>query len=59
MHPFIMQSIAAERARDLRQSAGHNRDVRLARGRRQRQHRTARTPGTARLLPAWLHLQMS
>jgi hypothetical protein len=33
MHPFIIQSIAAEHARNLQETAKHSRDARLARDR--------------------------
>lgn len=58
MHPFISQSIAAERVRDLRHTATHNRDAALARGRRDRRPAPT-THGTVRLLPARLRLRAS
>ena len=57
MHPFITQSIAAERVRDLQETAKRNRDASLARD-RLRQRRVPRTPGTVRLLPARPRLHM-
>jgi hypothetical protein len=59
MHPFITQSIAAERVRDRQETARHNRDASLARGRRLRLRRAPRTPGTVRLLPVRPRLHMS
>jgi hypothetical protein len=59
MHPFISQSIAAERVRDLRNTAKHNRDASLARDRHSRQRQAPRTSGTVRLLPARLRLHAS
>ena len=54
MHPFITQSIAAGRTRDMRQAAGTDRDARLARARRQRERRAAQARGGGRQLPARL-----
>lgn len=59
MHPFIIQSMAAERTRDLRETIQHNHDASLARARLRRQRRAAKTSGTVSLLPAWLGLHMS
>jgi hypothetical protein len=59
MHPIIVQSIAAEHARDLRQTAKHNHDASVARDRRLRQRRTLRATGAVRLLPAALRPHMS
>jgi hypothetical protein len=55
MHPFITQSIAAGRVRDLRQAAARHRDASLARARRPHQRQAARPPGTIRLprAPRW------
>jgi len=50
MHPFIVQSIAAERARDLLTAAQHNRDAFPARERAVHQRRLPRTAGIARRL---------
>ena len=54
MHPFISQSIVAERVRDLQNIARRNRDASLARDRRSRQRQAPRTSGRVRLLPARL-----
>jgi hypothetical protein len=59
MHPILVQSIAAEHARDLRQTVKHNHDASVARDRRQRQRRTSRAAGAVRLLPAGLRLHVS
>ena len=59
MHPFIIQSIAAEHARDLQSTVKHNRDASLARNRRLRLRRAVPTPGAVRLLPAVLRLHAS
>jgi hypothetical protein len=60
MHPIIIQSIATERSNDRQQTARHNRDAKLARGRRLRQHQEAsQTSGTVHLLPARLRLHTS
>jgi hypothetical protein len=59
MHPFISQSIAAERVRDLQNSAKHNRDAALARDRHSRRGQAPRTSGPVRLLPARLRLHTS
>jgi hypothetical protein len=56
MHPFIIQSIAAERVRDRQDTAEHGRWARLARNRRLRQRQVLGTQGTVRLLPARLRL---
>jgi hypothetical protein len=56
MHPIIVQSIAAEHARDLRQAAKHSHDAVIARDRRQR--RAPRATGSVRLLPARVRLHM-
>jgi hypothetical protein len=58
MHPFISQSIAAERVRDQQNTARHNRDAALARDRHSPQQ-APRTPGAVRLLPARLRLHAS
>jgi hypothetical protein len=59
MHPFIItQSVAAERVRDLQQSARRGRDAAVARDRRSRQRLTSQTAGAARLLPARLRPHM-
>jgi hypothetical protein len=50
MHPFIVQSIAAERARDLLKAAQRNRDAVPARERAVRQRRLPGTAGIARRL---------
>ena len=55
MHPFIIQSIAAERGRDLRRAAEDRRDARLGSDRGLRWRAGARMPGTVHLpLPARL-----
>ena len=59
MHPFISQSIAAERVRDMQDTAKHNRDAALARGRHSREGQAPRTSGRVRLLPARLRLHTS
>jgi hypothetical protein len=59
MHPFVIQSIAAGRVRELRQAAGSHRDAHLARGRRQRERRADRASGIGRLLPARLRPHLS
>jgi len=59
MHPFIVQSIAAEHVRDLQDSAERSRWARLARNRRLRQRRVPGTPGARRMLPARLRLHAS
>jgi hypothetical protein len=59
MHPFISQSIAAERVRDRQNTAKHNRDASLARDRHSRKGQAPRTSGTVRLLPARLRLHTS
>ena len=60
MHPIIIQSIATERSNDRQQAARRNRDAKVARGRRLRQHQEAsRTSGTVHLLPARLRLRTS
>ncbi len=59
MHPFISQSIAAERVRDLQSTARRGRDAGLARDRRSRERQAPRTSGTVRLLPARLRLHAS
>lgn len=51
MHPFIIKAIAAEQARELRETAKRSRDARLASGRRQRQHDAARAAATVRPHP--------
>jgi hypothetical protein len=58
MHPIIVQSIAAEHARDLRQAVRHNHDASVARDRRLRQRRAAQATGTVRRLPARLRPHM-
>jgi hypothetical protein len=58
MHPIIVQSIAAEHARDLRQAITHTRDASVARDRRLRQRRAPQGTGTVRLLPARLRPHM-
>jgi hypothetical protein len=50
MHPFIVRSIAAERASDLQKSAQHNRDALLARDRGLHQRQLPWTAGLARRL---------
>ena len=61
MHPFIIQSISAEHARDLQSTVKHNRDASLARNRRLRLRlrRAVPTPGAVRLMPAVLRLHAS
>jgi hypothetical protein len=59
MHPIIVQSIAAEHARDLRQAAKHNHDASVARDRRHRQRRTSWAAGPVRLRPTGLRLHAS
>jgi hypothetical protein len=58
MHPILVQSIAAEHARDLRQAVKHSHDASVARDRRQRQRRAQRATGGMRLLPARVRLHM-
>jgi hypothetical protein len=48
MHPFIAQSIAAERVRDLQKTAQRNREAVLARDRGLRQRRLPRAAGIAK-----------
>jgi hypothetical protein len=59
MHPFIVQSLAAEHARDLRRTAKRHRDACVARDRRLRGRRAVRGDRAVRLLPAGLRLHMS
>lgn len=59
MYPFIIQSIAAEHAREIRESVQHDHDVSLARSRRRRLRQAARASGSVRPLPARLRLLMS
>ena len=59
MQPIIVQFIAAEHARDLRQAVKHNRDASVARDRRLRQRRAPQATGTVRQLPARLRLHVS
>jgi hypothetical protein len=58
MHPFISQSIAAERVRDQQNAARRGRDAALARDRHSRRQ-APRTSGTVRLLPARLRMHTS
>ena len=50
MHPFTLQSIAAERAKDLLMAAQRNRDAFPARELAVHQRRRSRTAGIARRL---------
>jgi hypothetical protein len=60
MHPFITtQSVAAERVRDLQETARRGRDAAVARERRSHQRRASRTAGAARLLAARLRPRMA
>jgi len=51
MHPYLIQSIAAERTRELREVAEDHRDAVLAAGRHRRQRRAPGARDIARLLP--------
>jgi len=59
MHPILVQSIAAEHARDLRQAVKRSHDASVARDRRQRQRRAPRATGSVRLLPTRVRLHIS
>lgn len=50
MHPYLIQSVAAERTRELREVAGDHRDAVLAADRHQR--RAPKVRDIVRLLPA-------
>lgn len=52
MHPYLIQSVAAERTRELREVAGDHRDAVLAADRHQRQRRAPKVRDIVRLLPA-------
>ena len=49
MHPYLIQSFAAQRTRELRELAQARHDAVLAAGRHQRQRRLPRPRGAARL----------
>ena len=59
MQPIIVQFVAAEHARDLRQAVKRSHDASMARDRRLRQRRAPRAAGTVRLLPARLRPHLS
>ena len=59
MHPFVTQSIAAERVRDQQDTARRGRDASLARDRHSRERQAPRASGTVRLLPARLRPRTS
>ena len=51
MHPYLIQSVAAERTRELREVAEDHPDAVLAAGRHRRQRRAPGARDIVRLLP--------